>query len=582
MKKKFVYVAVAAMALTGCVNSDYDFSDIDTTTRISVNDLTVPLQVSTIKLDDMLDLGDGSEVKKSNSGEYYFLVDGELNTDPVSIPEFTAKGFATTGKTSFDFTSSSPAKSMTRSGSQLFAQANIPLQSAELNFSTDAGVVDDAIVEIGKIGLETTLNLSLRFSGLENTVSHIHIKDLKLKLIDGLDATIRVKGDKWYDCRFKDGIVEVPDCQTSDNYTLELEAHVTGVDAEKANITLKNGEFVFNNEPAVLGGRLEAMVEDLKGDVLAIDIPKGVTFYLEAKATDITIKEFSGRVKYDLSSGLNIDPISLADLPDVLTQSGTNIELENPQIYLSVNNPIIEKGYSLWGQLGLAFAVNGETTNKCSTAADGIKINKAQNDFCLSPVKPESFFQKGNNTVNYEYVPFPGLGKILSNEVGGGIPRSITVKILDPKVPEQDVVGFRLGEQLNSVHGSWTFMAPLSLTTNSHIKYVKEWDDWDSKDLKDLTVNHAAISADLISDVAVALEVDVTLLGHNGQLKGTATLQPGETHFAFDLAGQPLNRIYGAQVEVRAAGTGKALGPNQSISISNLKAKFDGYYETEF
>ncbi len=37
--------AVAAMPLVGCIDDNYDLSDIDTTVRVQVNDLEVPVNL---------------------------------------------------------------------------------------------------------------------------------------------------------------------------------------------------------------------------------------------------------------------------------------------------------------------------------------------------------------------------------------------------------------------------------------------------------------------------------------------------------------------------------------------------------
>ncbi len=51
MKSKFLCCAAAASAvvgLTGCVDDKYDLSDIDTTTRIQVNDLVLPVNIDAV------------------------------------------------------------------------------------------------------------------------------------------------------------------------------------------------------------------------------------------------------------------------------------------------------------------------------------------------------------------------------------------------------------------------------------------------------------------------------------------------------------------------------------------------------
>lgn len=563
MKKHFIYVAMAAMVLTGCINSDYDLSDIDTTSRITVNGLTVPIKIAPVHLDDIIDLGEEGDVQKNELGEYYFIKSGDFQSDPILVNKFTAKGVSTSRSVDFPLTMESMAK--TRAANVRLASAEIPKEKVSLQYSANG--LDDAIVDIKNIGITTTIALKLKFNGLTDILNTLHLKDLQLKTIAGLDATVN---HGTYNP--KEGTITISEAETDPDHSFTLALSIKGIDAQKAGITLKNNRFEFNSEPGVLNGRIEVYSDDLK---TITSLPSSIGFEIAATSDDITVNTFSGDIKYDLSEGLNVDPISLTSLPDVLTQSGTKIKLGNPQIYLSVNNPLAEKGYTVSGQLGISF-VNEDSKAEHALANDAIKIKNAENNFCLAPQQPASYFVKADNT---EYVKFTELSDIIYGE---RVPSSIGVKILDPKIPVQTITDFRLGEQLSSVKGTWTFMAPLAITEDSKVSYVKEWDDWGDEDLDGLTVNKATISAQLASDVEMDLNVSVTLLGGSGKLNGTTTLKKGENQFSLDLAGQPLSNIYGAKVEVSAAGTGKPLGPNQTITISNLKANFDGYYETDF
>lgn len=59
MKKNYfslslLVAAAGAMPLTGCIDKDYDLSDIDTNVRVEVDDLVVPVNLDAITLSNIL------------------------------------------------------------------------------------------------------------------------------------------------------------------------------------------------------------------------------------------------------------------------------------------------------------------------------------------------------------------------------------------------------------------------------------------------------------------------------------------------------------------------------------------------
>lgn len=84
------------LALTGCVDDNYDLSDIDTTTELKVNDLTVPLNLKDIYLDKVIDLDDSDpdaviKVREVNGQRCYVLSKGgNFSADPKSIDKIEA------------------------------------------------------------------------------------------------------------------------------------------------------------------------------------------------------------------------------------------------------------------------------------------------------------------------------------------------------------------------------------------------------------------------------------------------------------------------------------------------------------
>lgn len=68
MKQKLLAAAAAAcLLMTGCVDSNYDLSDIDTTSELRVDNLTLPINVDAMRLADVFDIEDSENFNLNNS-----------------------------------------------------------------------------------------------------------------------------------------------------------------------------------------------------------------------------------------------------------------------------------------------------------------------------------------------------------------------------------------------------------------------------------------------------------------------------------------------------------------------------------
>ncbi len=65
---------MAVATLVSCVDNDYDLSDIDTTTQINVNNLVVPFNLDVIKLSDIIEVKEGSEISEVTLNGVSFFI----------------------------------------------------------------------------------------------------------------------------------------------------------------------------------------------------------------------------------------------------------------------------------------------------------------------------------------------------------------------------------------------------------------------------------------------------------------------------------------------------------------------------
>lgn len=555
-----------SFSLTSCTDNDYDLSDIDTNARFSVNDLIIPINLDEIKLDYVIDLKTDSKIKKNDDG-YTYIVDGEFASNTITVKPFTTN--------SSQYQSSKSIKLITDVNTNVHKRASEnrkPLAHADIRNSTaikaSTANIDSSIIAVDRVGTEMNILLTLQFNGLTPYIHLININNLELKLLKGLNMTSDIG---YYDS--ESGMLNIGDTQTTTDHRLELNLHITGIDAKKTGVTLENGFFNIDDSVYVKSGQLVIYSDQVK-DPTHPFLPNEVDYTLSANIGSCTVKSFTGIIKYDIT-GINIDPIDLSDLPDILSQEGTDLILENPQIYVNINNPLYQK-YHLFAKAGLC--LTGNETYK--TDSDAVVINQADNSFVLSPFKPQKLCQGFEHA---QHVVFSDLGKVISSE-GKKIPNQVDVKLISPMIPEQHVTDFILGDPIQPVKGNWMLYAPLTLTSSSIIKYTKTWDDWQDKELDGLTIEKAEVNATISSDVPLDLDVSFTLLGKEGKLTGKATLAANaiNSEMNIPLTGTSINKIYGMTIDVMIQGSGSTISPSQKIVVKNLNAKVSGYYDKEF
>ena len=79
---------MGGIVVTGCIDDNYDLSDIDTTTELQVKDLVLPLDIDEIAMENIVQIEDTGMVKVI-IGEYVVLDSGTYKSDEIIIPSLT-------------------------------------------------------------------------------------------------------------------------------------------------------------------------------------------------------------------------------------------------------------------------------------------------------------------------------------------------------------------------------------------------------------------------------------------------------------------------------------------------------------
>lgn len=73
------------LLLTGCIDDNYDISNADTTSRINVNDLVLPVNIDPVRLGDVIKI-EGGKIQPVTIGDqnFYALVqDGSFESEDI-------------------------------------------------------------------------------------------------------------------------------------------------------------------------------------------------------------------------------------------------------------------------------------------------------------------------------------------------------------------------------------------------------------------------------------------------------------------------------------------------------------------
>ena len=655
------FITIIGFSLVGCMDNNYDLTDLDTNVGVSVNNLTIPLNLDPITMNTIVDLDADSKIKKVFYGgdSIYALIDeGEFHSKEIKIPSFkTTVTDIDKNQTSLelqefflDIPESIPDEYLPKLNDTIITDYPINVVTTKLTAHTDN--VDKSVKGITYITVKpTALKVNIDVSSLRDHLKTIHIEDLKLQLPKGLDITgININGTSYSSKRYSKstGVLDlatesaeyqdkIKDNMKTVNGEFDLALTLIGIDATAAGVTLdadpdgKNPgvlNFVANceglkwkKEGKDTSGRIKIWLSDFINytgdgtmnvrevktklyDPLYEKLPR-IDYIVSPNIDPIEAEEFNGKIRYALDD-FNIDPVKLEGIPDFLSGEGTKIFISNPQIYLDINNPLLQKGYKLTAQTGFELTPKwdngsvGETLSMDEPLV--VKTDKEQQRFYLSPKECEPYESQWQGA---QHVSFKNLSKVVYDETRG-LPNSIQVSPSKPEVPEQTIENFKLGETIEKVQGNYTFFVPFELSdtvdgeeVRSEILYTKEESTWDEEALEKLNLTGLKLNFDVSID-SIPYDILLTINPYQKDAQtgkkvlrtdivGTLDIPSKSKNYHAELVMKEndnerisLKNLCGVKlVATIKCHKGKPLSPDMQIQIKNLKATVSGTYEDE-
>jgi len=575
---------IATVALTGCIDNEYNIDDIDTTSEFKVKDLVLPINLDVVTLGDIINIKEGDPIKElTSNGQTFYAVQesGTFSSDPINIPKFTSQA-PRISPSVLNFSNGTRSESAAR-----IASLTLPLKepiNRTVRYTADN--IDPSIVEITDL-FTPGLGISLQFTADHDisSIADVELSDIELQLPKGLQVERIIPEGNYQQDNGKLTISSV-----------KLENNSANISLAASGIRLKDYYPGIDNHSLTLDAEINIESANLKitPKTLAIsEIPSSLSLNIEYELSDLDVDAVSGEIEYKLEGdALNISPISLSDIPDFLAQEETNLTLANPQIYLSVNNPLAMD--NLGFQTGLKLTALRENKPAKDFSLDKgfftIGYDKGVEgpyNFCLSPKVPET------ETVPEVYaepqhVAFTSLSEVIS---GNGIPSSIGIDLVDPMVYKQSVTRFKLGRDINSLEGNWEFIAPLAMKNGSGSKiiYTDIENGWNDNDVDAITIQKLEITTNITSTLPLNAHITGYPIDKYGnQISGVsivgadipagATDYPVEIHITGEV--KHLDGItFTATVE--PGDNDEALSPNQTLTLKKVRVKVSGNYTKE-
>ena len=598
--------ASVLLMLPGCIDDKYDLSDIDTTTELKVNDLTVPVNLKSITLDEVIEVDENdpnATIKYVTIGnERYYAIEkhGTFHADPTTIKRVKAQKPENINPIEQDLQGQPVAASQSRRRAPGMAMRYeiMPDETHALYQvgKDDDNKVDEAIqtIEDVKMGIASDqlhIDINLASRQMADMAEKVVFENLKLVLPAGMKVRVTTTdgGGKVIGHSINGNIITIPYLEGHGN-TATLSLVSDDIDFRKdkdinpdgKGIKVVNQAFDYTAIVGVEGGTMTVYPKDSQ-----TALPGNIRFTIDYDLSGFTVTKFSGEISYS-SNIAEVEPVELDDLPDFLAGDETDIIMQNPQIVLTVNNPAGQYGLSC--DAGLSITANRDNmtpaTQELPRFAIGSDRGHGPYTIVMAPHPDQAI--NVSNSPNRSDFPFTGLSHVLS---GTGIPDRLDIELKSQQWPEPRVHGdardFPLGEDLEDVDGSYTFMTLLALADGSRIVYEKIEDGWSDDDVDAINVSLFTITAEALTDLPCGVKLWVRPIDKNGNdieidnpEEAVAEIGPmaQNTPFTISMKGN-IQHIDGIHIVATAESfDGKPMQPGQTIKLNNLRAKVTGTY----
>lgn len=615
------------LGLSSCVDNSYDLDDIDMTLGINT-DLTLPISsMGDILLKNIMDLKEDGVVQSVpnpvNTSEFMYVVKqaGQADIAPVKIDRIELDApqvdpFAST----VDLSDMVEVKSMVHRSPAKADGITLPEDCAyfyvigdnqgmqKINPTTARNISED-VVAIRDMKFESsTVTLTLKIAGFPTHINQMHLDGLTLRLPQALQVSactlngVPVKS-------IESGIIrltEDEDIARDVNEDVELKLTLVGAttatedftfDASRHEATLQ-GMFKIDGTFRIETAEMDrdAIIQMLRDHLIAHPgttpewtevegvVPNNLTF-TGSTVFDrgIHLTHISGDFKHEVDQ---INPIELSDLPDFLDDPDIVLDLDNPMVFLSIQN-------SLPAAVQTSLTLRSETDDNTPRSTGELLVAPGSTtQYYLAEKEELKFLPEENKQA--AYVQVEGMSQLIKR-----IPKEVQVDVSTVKLSATDLDI----TQEYPISVNYDVYAPLVFGPDFYLVYSSTENNWDlgedigKLDAECLEVN-ALISSNLMADMKVSLELidlegrKITTVEDNSiicpqnannepislKIKAKEGHTLREILSGVDQNGKTCPKLDGIRYRATLDNpkNGEALNENNFIKISNMKVSLKG------
>lgn len=574
-----VLTLLVLIPVSSCIDKNYDLSDIDTTSQLKVKDLVVPLNIDVITLGDIFNVKENDDIQEvSLNGNKFYAIHkkGTFHSDKFVIPSFTSPA----PNLLPDIINYHTGITSQTIGNRLTLPMTQPIEN-DLIYKAEG--IDSSIVTLDDIYTDR-LTFTILFNAL-NLPSGINasLDEISILLPKGLTLD---SSDIDFIYNPSTGRLSIKSLPLV-NGEARLSISVNTVNLPANGCRISNQSFTFSSCLNI--ERANLIVEPVSSNET---IPSDIRLQASYILSDMVVRALTGDIEYYFDgNGIAIPSIDLSVLPDFIAGTGTNLILANPQVYLSVNNPLTALGLD-WTSGFQVTAVRTAQPSKSygldygHIGVDHSKPLGERYNYRLSPDLEKDQILIPTGYENPEHVMFSGLREVLSGE---GLPDQLDLKFVDPKIFRQHIDKLLLDTEFPALEGNWELIAPLALTNlddnRSQIIYSKTDKGWHDTRLYDMTIETLELTMKVDND----LPLEATLNGYpidiTGQQIGNVSIEGAvvpanakDQEVKLYITGE-VKKLDGITFTAFVyPDSDKPLSSSQTLRLKEIKAKVSGYY----
>lgn len=490
---------------SGCTDSDYDLSNVDTTIGVGSDGLELPVcDTENIMLDDVLNLNNSDFVSIAENGDYMFNKDGD-NADPSHPKINKVVVQKATINNNFKVTVALPAVAPVAARGKhrvsQIAEVSAEGKTVEFHYTGDAS---GDIKEIKEAKTSSDITIDVNVSpNLKRAVPVF--KTLTLTVPSYMKLAIKQCSPKQPDYDAATGKVVFHNINSSAKIQLHavLEAMNFREPATAENsLVHKPGKDGKDGRVDLNGVALMGVTFDEIDEAYASSSDLYVSSNMTMGA--ITVHEATGKFDPDIELS-ELGKVYITDIPDFLTDGEVKVNLYNPLINVKINSDIDIAGYIS----GTLYAEDEHGTLINSVAVPEFRINPNG----VTKVAICKYAEGVDASLYHQVVAIPNLSDVIER-----IPRTVRFEA-NSRADATRESTMELGKRY-TITPEYSISAPLAFDEGARIVYNDTLDGWND-DINDFELMDGAalmLTTDIENKVPAFLQLSAWAVDVNGNI----------------------------------------------------------------